>query len=565
MKLSSLFRKTLLGQTLLFGLVVGSLSLASAYSLRWYLAGEYASRGSAIARGVAGVSRQSLINKQPSILLNQLLDEFKNLQGVAYVFVASPEGELLAHTFEAKIPESFQRPNFNPRERAAAAPSNPHHPNRFTHSPNFEDGNGRVDVEYMTVDQVGYVINLSFPIQGGDLGYVYVGMDQIRMIQQIRAAASIHLWIMLGLLILSVVATYVMVQRISHPLNRLTEYAQNLSKRQFSAPPSIQSNDEIGLLASTMQTMANDTERFIQQLETALDELKSTQTQLIQSEKMSSLGQLVAGVAHEINNPVSFIACNINYAENYADALITLAEQQSYPLEVSLLEDTEEDEDPEDIDLDFVIQDFPKVLGSMRLGAERIRAIVQSLRNFSRLDESDIKAVDLHQGMDSTLMILNSRLNGNLHKPPIQVVRNYGDLPLVECYAGPLNQVFMNVLSNAIDALEETPLSQQHQRTLTITTGCTDHDVCIDIQDNGNGMPPEVKARLFDPFFTTKPVGKGTGLGMSISYQIVVDRHRGSLNCESMPGQGTTFHIRVPLHQGEHTANKAAALSQPVA
>jgi signal transduction histidine kinase len=562
MKLSSLFRKTLLGQTLLFGLVVGSLSATSAYSLRWYLAGEYTSRGSAIARGVAGISRQALEN-QSLTLLPQLLDEFKNLQGVAYVFVASPEGELLAHTFEAAVPSNFQRPTFNPRQQATTA-SSPQR-NRLTHSPNFEDGNGQVAVEYMTLDQIGYVINLSFPIQGGELGYVYVGMDQVRMIQQIRAAASIQLWVMLGLFILSVVATYVMVQRISQPLNRLTAYAQNLSNRQFAAPLSIRSNDEIGLLASTMQAMANDVQQFIQQLETALDELRSTQTQLIQSEKMSSLGQLVAGVAHEINNPVSFIACNINYAENYAKVLMTLIEQNQAALEMQAPDDHGDAEEVEEVDLDFVIQDFPKVLGSMRLGAERIRAIVQSLRNFSRLDESDIKAVDIHEGIDSTLMILNSRFKGALHQPPIKVVRAYGDLPRVECYAGPLNQVFMNILSNAIDALEEAQFPPQQAPVLTITTRCTGGYAEIEIQDNGGGMPPEVQARLFDPFFTTKPVGKGTGLGLSISYQIVVDRHQGNLSCESMPGRGTTLRVKVPLRQGTATiAETAVALPQAV-
>ncbi len=565
MKLSSLFRKTLLGQTLLFGLVVGSLSLTSAFSLRWYLAGEYTSRGSAIARGVAGVSRQALDN-QSLELLPQLLNEFKGLQGVAYVFVTSPEGELLAHTFTQEIPDNFQRPNFNPSQRAASPPSQPRF-NRLTHSPNFEDGQGQVSVEYMTIAQVGYVINLSFPIQGGDLGYVYVGMDQVRMIQQIRAAASIQLWVMLGLFILSIVATYVMVQRISHPLNRLTTYARNLSERNFSAPLAIHSQDEIGLLAATMQTMANDIQRFIQQLESALDELQNTQTQLIQSEKMSSLGQLVAGVAHEINNPVSFIACNINYAENYAHTLMTLIERhQSAGDGRSLnLDSHAEESDLEEVDLEFVIQDFPKVLGSMRLGSERIRSIVQSLRNFSRLDESDVKAVDIHDGIDSTLMILNSRLKGDLHQAPIQVVKAYGKVPPVECYAGQLNQVFMNILSNAIDALGEAPLPQGKTPTITITTRCTHHQACIEIQDNGGGMPPAVKAHLFDPFFTTKPVGKGTGLGLSISYQIVAEHHQGQLTCDSVPGHGTTFYIKVPLKQGVGVASAPLALPQTVA
>ncbi|MDA0674062.1 MAG: HAMP domain-containing protein, partial [Cyanobacteria bacterium] len=491
MKLSALFRKTLLGQTLLFGLVVGTLSLTSAYSLRWYLAGEYSSRGSAIARSVSGISTR-LLPEDSLEVLQSLLDEVIQLQGVAYVFVATPEGEILAHTFENGIPSAFQRPRFDPQTRQSQPPDRGSSLRRFTHSPNFEDNNGAVDVQYMLVEGVGYVINLSLPIQDGQLGYVYVGMDQVRMIQQIRDAASVQLWVTLGLFILSIVATYLMVQRISRPLNQLTDYARRLANRNFSSTVSIQSKDEIGLLATTMQSMALDIQIFIGQLEDALAELQTTQTKLIQNEKMSSLGQLVAGVAHEINNPVSFIACNINYADSYARGLMTLLEHHQTRLR-ELSQDF--DVEAEDIDLDFVMEDFPKVLQSMRLGADRIRHIVHSLRNFSRLDESDVKAVDIHEGIDSTLMILNSRLKNPNHDVIIQVDKHYGDLPRVECYAGQLNQVFMNILGNAIDALDVA--DPPAPPTITIRTYHRGKSAYIEVADNGIGIAPADQARLF--------------------------------------------------------------------
>jgi hypothetical protein len=291
-----------------------------------------------------------------------------------------------------------------------------------------------------------------------------------------------------------------------------------------------------------------------QQLEQALIELQNTQGHLVQSEKMSSLGQLVAGVAHEINNPVSFIYGNLVHASGYTQDILGLVElyQQHYPQPVPEIQS-----EIEMIDLDFLVEDLPKLLNSMKLGAERICEIVAALRNFSRIAEAEVKAVDLHEGLDSTLMILQNRLKASGKHPEIQVIREYGNLPLVECYAGQLNQVFMNLLVNAIDAIDE----QNQKRTLAeITTNpsfirvCTelvnDHEVAIRIADNGPGMTEDVKQRLFDPFFTTKPLGTGTGLGLSISYQIVVEKHGGQLRCYSQLGQGTEFVIQIPLLQG---------------
>lgn len=283
------------------------------------------------------------------------------------------------------------------------------------------------------------------------------------------------------------------------------------------------------------------------QLEQALLQLQETQTKLIQHEKMSSLGQLVAGVAHEINNPVSFIHGNLCHASEYTQQLLKLLilYQTYYPLPHSEISQA-----LAELDLDFVVEDLPKIISSMQVGADRIRSIVLSLRNFSRLDEAENKLVDIHEGINNTLLILQHRLKPNGHFSGIEVIKDYGDLPLIECYVGQMNQVFMNVIANAIDALEaQAPQNQDITPRICISTqfSLDKSRLLIRIADNGSGMTEEVKKRIFDPFFTTKSVGKGTGLGLAISYQIVVEKHGGVIDCISELGQGTEFWIEIPI------------------
>jgi signal transduction histidine kinase len=289
------------------------------------------------------------------------------------------------------------------------------------------------------------------------------------------------------------------------------------------------------------------------ELEVTLLDLRNAQAMMLQSEKMSSLGQMVAGIAHEINNPINFVHGNLKHVNQYASDLLELIGlyQKCYP-----------DPDPdiqtqvEAVDLNFIQADLPRILDSMNLGSSRIRDIILALRTFARLDEADIKSVDVHQSIESTLMILGHRLKANADRSEIDVIKDYGELPLVECYAGLLNQVFMNLLTNALDALDAKARTQGYQgigdetAQITITTKTLGSEwVQLIISDNGSGMSSDIRKHIFEPFFTTKAVGQGTGMGLSTSYQIITERHNGRLDCLSVPDQGTEFVIQLPIQQ----------------
>jgi len=284
-------------------------------------------------------------------------------------------------------------------------------------------------------------------------------------------------------------------------------------------------------------------------LQQALDNLKAAQVQQIQNEKMVALGQLVAGIAHEINNPISFIYGNLRYAGEYVQDLVNLIEvyQQEYPKSTPKIQQL-----AKDIDLNFIIKDLQNLIGAMYRGSDRIREIVLALQHFSRHDEAEMKRVNIHEDIENTLVMLQHRLREVADRPAIVVVKDYGNLPLITCYPSELNQVFMHLLNNAIDAIEEGVGNQSSTPQIRIHTEVTDLNmVKIAIADNGTGIEESLRSRLFDPFFTTKPVGKGSGLGLSISHQIIVQKHRGNITCTSSVGQGAEFAIKIPIEQPE--------------
>ncbi len=341
-----------------------------------------------------------------------------------------------------------------------------------------------------------------------------------------------------------------------NPENLLPKSEQLLSESDYIfdvtiCPVSTNENDDFIVILRDITTQKKTELQLnhnAEKLAATLKQLQKAQSQLIQTEKMSSLGQLIAGIAHEINNPVNFIYGNLIYIKDYCNALIKLIELY----EKNECTNRQEIEDYiNEIELYFIKKDLPKILSSVEIGAERIRQIVLTLRNFSRLDESEMKAVDIHEGINSTLLILQHRIKPKPNYPGITIMKKYGKLPHILCYAGQLNQVFMNIFSNSIDALQE--LEENHKDFdapyIIIKTELSKQNkwIKISIKDNGIGMNETVREHLFDPFFTTKTVGKGTGLGLSISYEIIVNKHQGKLECISSPGNGAEFIIEIPV------------------
>ncbi|WGV26592.1 sensor histidine kinase [Halotia branconii] len=395
--------------------------------------------------------------------------------------------------------------------------------------------------------------------------------------------AQHKLWKHLGLLFLlgsSIVAVigFLIAQTITRHLQAVTKVAQRVTQESnFDLQAPVTTQDEVGILAISFNQLIQQVKQLLAEqyqvnqkleiysqtleekveertqalrkkntaLSQTLQELRRTQSQLIQNEKMSSLGQLIAGIAHEINNPVNFIYGNLKYTDDYTQQLMQLLElyQKHYPSPEPEIQNAQKE-----ADIAYLTEDLPKILTSMKIGASRIREIVLSLRIFSRLDEAEFKTTDIHEGIDSTLLILQHRIKSQNARPQITIIKEYGDIPKVQCFAGQLNQVFMNILANAIDALEEAfQKGLCPEPIISISSAQVDGNLFIHIADNGIGIPEAIQSHLFDPFFTTKPVGKGTGMGLSISYQIITEKHDGSLRCISSPGQGAKFVIAIPI------------------
>ncbi|MBW4420209.1 MAG: HAMP domain-containing protein [Myxacorys californica WJT36-NPBG1] len=412
-------------------------------------------------------------------------------------------------------------------------------------------------------------------LRSDNIGVLLIDYDLTKLEQRAIVDAQQQSVQTIGVLILlCILVGFLFDQIVTRRARRLVLGSNRLAQGKLTTRVKLQGSDELAQISGAFDRMAgqiqHNTEALqfseiqlkhqAEQLETTLRELSQMQAQLIQTEKMSGLGQMVAGIAHEINNPVGFIHGNLSYVRQYAGDLLNLVELYQHHVSAP---PTVIRAKIEEIDLEFLTEDFSKVLQSMEIGTQRIREIVLSLRNFSRLDEAEYKQADVHEGIDSTLLILQHRLKSKDNHPTIEVLKEYGELPKIECYPGQLNQVFMNLLANAIDALEDAALKTEQPASPQITIRTTRLDaewIRISIADTGSGIPESVKAKLFDPFFTTKSIGKGTGLGLSISYQIVNERHQGKLYCNSTLGQGTEFVIEVPVHHGAVCSKQTIAV-----
>ncbi|PHM08599.1 sensor histidine kinase [Nostoc sp. 'Peltigera malacea cyanobiont' DB3992] len=495
-----------------------------------------------------------------------------NVSRLGQVFIMERDGMLVANSAQEK---PFSVVNNEIKRLKAIDSPNPAIQNIAKQLqqriPNFQSITNTQKLKVNVQGENFYVHIVPWRDQYGLDWLVVVGIPEKTYMAQIHANTQISILLCFGALIVATTIGIFTSRWIAYPILRLNQTTQAIAFGDLQQTLEEGNIDELNTLGHSFNHMAGQLrESFIAlensnaelearveqrtvELKTALSELQRTQAQVVQSEKMSSLGQLVAGIAHEINNPVNFIHGNITHLDEYTQNLLQM---------IYLYQERYSSHDPEiqalaeEIDLEFLIEDLQKILPSMKMGTERIRNIVRSLRNFSRMDEAEFKTVDIHEGIESTLLILQHRLKDKPDRPAIEVIKDYGNLPQAECFPGQLNQVLMNILVNAMDALDEADIKRTSQQIeenpsqITIRTSVVDsQSIEIAIADNAQGMPESVQSRIFDPFFTTKPVGKGTGMGMAISYQIITEKHGGKLLCFSSLGEGSNFIIQVPIRQ----------------